>query len=309
MAQHDQQYQWQQIIESLNGRAGSPAAQFMSEGPNSDFPAFDLEFEYNAPDPKHQQNQQELVLLTPESKVLASSGIGQGFASNKPPQPQHHQLPLPGQYPRALDRKSNYHPYMRRIGPRHISSPLALSQSETTCQDFSTPQLLPQQQKEKVPDQNHSIFNQSALSTQCLFPTSQATISCGPNLNNRFLTDIFAASTTSLGLSNGNESDTPPPPPPAETVDKIERGRRVHREAEKQRRESLRIGFEKLKDLLPDSIIESDKNWSHTRLLEQGLLYIFELKKEANAKLEENVRLKEAVRRAVSARKKESSGL
>jgi hypothetical protein len=36
-------------------------------------------------------------------------------------------------------------------------------------------------------------------------------------------------------------------------------------------------------------------------------MYISELRKEANAKLEENVRLKEAVRRVVSARKKKES--
>jgi hypothetical protein len=68
---------------------------------------------------------------------------------------------------------------------------------------------------------------------------------------------------------------------------KSERDRRVHREAEKQRRESLRSGFEKLKDLLPASTIATDKNWSQTRLLETALDYIGELKKVSDAKARE----------------------
>ncbi|KAJ3025551.1 UNVERIFIED_CONTAM: hypothetical protein HDU68_007020 [Siphonaria sp. JEL0065] len=81
---------------------------------------------------------------------------------------------------------------------------------------------------------------------------------------------------------------------------KLERDRRVHREAEKQRRESLRTGFEKLKDLLPASTIATDKNWSQTRLLESALDYISELKKISDAKARENVKLKEALRKVVA---------
>ncbi|KAI9348469.1 hypothetical protein BDR26DRAFT_700536 [Obelidium mucronatum] len=111
----------------------------------------------------------------------------------------------------------------------------------------------------------------------------------------------------------------PNPAPPSETSDsspgqvpeaydsdsaeRQARGRRVHRDAEKQRRESLRIGFERLKELLPERIIGSQKNWSQTRLLESGLEYIQLLKLES-AKQERDARkLKEVVRQLILSQK------
>ncbi|KAI9339659.1 hypothetical protein BDR26DRAFT_862084 [Obelidium mucronatum] len=80
------------------------------------------------------------------------------------------------------------------------------------------------------------------------------------------------------------------------------RGRRVgHREAEKQRRESLKVGFERLKELLPHTIVGTDKVWSQAKLLESGLDYIEQLKEELAKKERENRKLKEAVRRIVAA--------
>ncbi|KAJ3026421.1 UNVERIFIED_CONTAM: hypothetical protein HDU68_005690 [Siphonaria sp. JEL0065] len=88
---------------------------------------------------------------------------------------------------------------------------------------------------------------------------------------------------------------------PPSIDNKLERDRRVHREAEKQRRESLRAGFEKLKDLLPASTLATDKNWSQTKLLESALDYISELKKVSEAKARENVQLNETLRKVVAA--------
>ncbi|KAI9339658.1 hypothetical protein BDR26DRAFT_862083 [Obelidium mucronatum] len=83
--------------------------------------------------------------------------------------------------------------------------------------------------------------------------------------------------------------------------DREARGRRVHREAEKQRRESLKIGFERMKELLPPAVVGTDKTWSQAKLLEAGLEYIEQLKEELVKRERENRKLKEAVRRIVVA--------
>ncbi|KAI9332058.1 hypothetical protein BDR26DRAFT_869585 [Obelidium mucronatum] len=70
-----------------------------------------------------------------------------------------------------------------------------------------------------------------------------------------------------------------------------------HREAEKQRRESLRLGFEQLKGLLPASMTVEEKSWSQVRLLEYGLEYIIDLKKRVDAKALENFKLLEVLRK------------
>ncbi|KAI9339657.1 hypothetical protein BDR26DRAFT_862082 [Obelidium mucronatum] len=90
--------------------------------------------------------------------------------------------------------------------------------------------------------------------------------------------------------------------------EKEDRGRRVHREAEKQRRESLRTGFERLKDLLPPLVVGTDKIWSQAKLLESGLDYIEQLKEELVKKERENRKLKEAVRRIVAAHNESVEG-
>ncbi|KAJ3017678.1 UNVERIFIED_CONTAM: hypothetical protein HDU68_011527 [Siphonaria sp. JEL0065] len=83
--------------------------------------------------------------------------------------------------------------------------------------------------------------------------------------------------------------------------DREERGRRIHREAEKQRRESLKIGFEKMKELLPPAVVGIDKSWSQSKLLEAGLEYIEQLQQVLLKCERENRKLKEAVRRIVVA--------
>ncbi|KAI9340935.1 hypothetical protein BDR26DRAFT_861086 [Obelidium mucronatum] len=96
-----------------------------------------------------------------------------------------------------------------------------------------------------------------------------------------------------------------------EDNERQERGRRVHREAERQRRISLRTGFEQLKELLPASTIGNYKSWSHTRLLESGLEYIEQLQEEIKVREKENRKLKDALRKVLIAHQeglKESGG-
>ncbi|KAJ3004637.1 UNVERIFIED_CONTAM: hypothetical protein HDU68_004966, partial [Siphonaria sp. JEL0065] len=88
-----------------------------------------------------------------------------------------------------------------------------------------------------------------------------------------------------------------------DTATQQQRGRRAHRDAEKLRRESLRIGFEKLKDLLPAQTIGMNKSWSQAKLLESGLEYIERLKEESAKQERDQRKLKEAIRRLIMAQK------
>ncbi|KAJ3028665.1 UNVERIFIED_CONTAM: hypothetical protein HDU68_001148 [Siphonaria sp. JEL0065] len=165
----------------------------------------------------------------------------------------------------------------------NVSSPLAAATISKTV----TPQEVASNQ---FPQATSNRFSSDGLSS-ANFSTSSSSFS-----------DLFdqppqQPQKAALGRSaDGNDSDTA-----VNDIDRVERGRRVHREAEKQRRELLRIGFEKLKDLLPASTVANDKNWSQTRLLETGLEYIVALQREADAKLAENVKLKDALRKVVAA--------
>ncbi|KAJ3059020.1 hypothetical protein HDU98_004956, partial [Podochytrium sp. JEL0797] len=95
------------------------------------------------------------------------------------------------------------------------------------------------------------------------------------------------------------------PPPPSEPSndsspplnDRQVLGRQSHRAAEKQRRESLKSGFDKMKELLPGSILNDQRNWSQTRLLDSGLDYIQHLQEEKRVRDREIRRLNEVVRR------------
>ncbi|KAJ3028664.1 UNVERIFIED_CONTAM: hypothetical protein HDU68_001147 [Siphonaria sp. JEL0065] len=308
MSQHDQQIQWQEIIDSINGGV-TPGAQFLSDTPT---PSFSFDFGYSAqPDMKYQKHL-DLLPFMPQVQ-LESFQNGTAAVQDQPLQ-SHHSSPLLAQRAKPLDRRLNSHPYTRPDSQCRISSPLALTTA--TCQDFVAPQLQQRrsqlQQQHQPQNQAYSAFIQSPIFQQ--YPTHKFSSTVTTNTNTpsdrQTIADLFPSprisSTTPPGLStDGNESDPPVRTP--EVVDQAERGRRVHREAEKQRRESLRIGFEKLKDLLPLSIIAAEKNWSQTKLLEQGLEYIAELKTEADAKMEENIRLKEAVRRVATAKKNASS--
>ncbi|KAJ3002775.1 UNVERIFIED_CONTAM: hypothetical protein HDU68_006009, partial [Siphonaria sp. JEL0065] len=86
-------------------------------------------------------------------------------------------------------------------------------------------------------------------------------------------------------------------PNPSGSGERQERGKLVHREAERQRRVSLRTGFEELKNLLPASTIGNYKSWSHTRLLESGLEYIEHLQEEVRERDRQNRKLKDALRK------------
>ncbi|ORY28741.1 hypothetical protein BCR33DRAFT_857921 [Rhizoclosmatium globosum] len=102
---------------------------------------------------------------------------------------------------------------------------------------------------------------------------------------------------SSLSTNNNNNNDQQDDEPNLDPNERQVRERRVHRDAEKLRRESLKNGFERMKELLPDTVLNEKKSWSQSRLLDSGLQYIQELQAEKKQREREIRRLHEVIRR------------
>ncbi|KAJ3084203.1 hypothetical protein HDU99_002741, partial [Rhizoclosmatium hyalinum] len=101
---------------------------------------------------------------------------------------------------------------------------------------------------------------------------------------------------SSLSTNNNNNNDQQDDEPNLDPNERQVRERRVHRDAEKLRRESLKNGFERMKELLPDTVLNEKKSWSQSRLLDSGLQYIQELQAEKKQREREIRRLHEVIR-------------
>jgi hypothetical protein len=270
MSDGSSNHEWNQFINSMNAVvAQNSEFQHQGNSTSSGPQLFDL-----ATSSSGYPNLDDYSLQNPQEQMLRDHYFQQQPQSHQQ-QPLHQAKPLSNTNVRRVVQT----PYTRPT----VSSPLAGTISKTT---------------KTVSPQHDSISNQFPPSTSNMYTTDglSSVSSSASGFDNLFQ----PSSHQTTKSTDGNDSD--PSLINNNNNDRIERGKRVHREAEKQRRESLRIGFEKLKDLLPtSSTIGSDKSWSQTRLLETGLEYIVALQKEADAKLAENGKLKDALRKVVAA--------
>ncbi|KAI9332061.1 hypothetical protein BDR26DRAFT_869588 [Obelidium mucronatum] len=226
------------------------------------------------------------------------------------PQPYVRQQHPPRRYSNEQSNSSSRSPYSRPTGqPPMVSSPLASKSKKNSpapASQYPNPSLPSYSGSSSLAVPGFSYYANSTV------PGSESSsappISAPPNSpyshdihpqNSEFFHELFGHNSDSSGQLSSHSIATSTSKQAIN--EKQERERRVHRDAEKQRRESLRIGFEKLKDLLPASTIGSDKNWSQTRLLETGLEYIAELKRSAEAGKRENEMLKQALRKVIEA--------
>ncbi|KAJ3025550.1 UNVERIFIED_CONTAM: hypothetical protein HDU68_007019 [Siphonaria sp. JEL0065] len=260
-------HEWNQFVNSMNTAPSNSEFQYHSNATSSGSDLSDLTAASSYSNLEDYTNQYHLHQQYLRDQFQQSQSHQQQLS-----QPQH--APSLSQ---DKIKKVAKTPYARP----NVSNPLATSISKTvTPQEFASNQF---------PQAISNGFSTDGL-LSANFSTSSSSFS-----------DLFGQppkppqKAPSVQSVDGNDSD-----PPANDNNRVERGRRVHREAEKQRRESLRNGFEKLKDLLPASTVGADKNWSQTRLLETGLEYIVALQREADTKLAENIKLKDALRKVVA---------
>ncbi|KAI9332060.1 hypothetical protein BDR26DRAFT_938088 [Obelidium mucronatum] len=186
---------------------------------------------------------------------------------------------------KSIVRRQASNPYTRPLSHCLVSSPLV---SKPTM-------IIPQQH---AGGNTTNIYSSRNFSNQ-YYSNSTSAAGISANISQQSTQFSQATETPPRNTTLSTLTEDKEIHPINREIDKVERGRKVHREAEKQRRESLRLGFEKLKDLLPTSAIGSDKSWSQTRLLETGLDYILELKREADEKMMENIKLRDALRQVI----------
>ncbi|KAI9340936.1 hypothetical protein BDR26DRAFT_343698 [Obelidium mucronatum] len=205
-------------------------------------------------------------------------------------------------------------PYSAPFKCRTISNPLLTASSLRTNSDLTNSSGLQSPAIPAVP------ANGSYLQSQLRSPLSGESIFSATTISDFQFPDYASVRTPQLGaqfspipssLTPITNAVTPPSikTPPSLEEDYIDelvsgsvvKGRRIHRDAEKQRRDSLRTGFERLKELLPPATISANKTWSQTKLLESGVEYIERLLEEIREKDRDNRKLKEAVKKIVEA--------
>ncbi|KAJ3028663.1 UNVERIFIED_CONTAM: hypothetical protein HDU68_001146 [Siphonaria sp. JEL0065] len=297
MAQ-DKQDQWQELWDSISSPTTSGTSQSSGVGFSLAQPTTSIRYSQQPRDHRGAS-----VLPQVSASQLPQTQLA---SAQQPPHSNRQQLPQ--QASTYLSRIHNRPAQIKTPYSRAVHSGTCISSPLKTVSSPLATHYPPIPQNSLSIDYGTSGQGQPSLSMGHAFPFNTNTFSPTPStstsqLQNQTTNDIFqdlfsTTPSTTPPITTPPTNNQPTKEPPHESaVERQERSKKVHREAEKQRRVSLRIGFDKLKELLPASMTEGEKSWSQTRLLEYGLEYIVELKKESEEKARENIKFKEVLRR------------
>ncbi|KAI9332059.1 hypothetical protein BDR26DRAFT_995729 [Obelidium mucronatum] len=297
MSQEKDTLEWDALLNSINNSCPSTQYQFGSTTKESNSP-LGLSFSMGA----GVETDNALALYT--AKV--STHI-------QPDSLQHQQLhPAPPNTQQLNSQTQRISPYSRPHNPCHTSSPLssagALSTKARHQSVFGSSAYI---------DSRH--ITQSNYSTgaitgnpdgsdfwDALFENPSHTLLQSQNRTSEAPTSIQNEVSTLLDGAGSSEieeqmcfeeSNSSGTTTTTQDLEKKQKFLKIHRENERQRRESLRVGFEKLKKLLPPSLTIGERSWSQPRLLECGLEYIEELKRKSEDVEMDNCKCREALRR------------